>query len=101
MERQHSKESEYKKKRKFYKILFWGIEIIDCINNSISVASPFNKEPKYQTFVADLTLRSDFRAKNLKSLLFIPKFPLKTHFTKFEFECVFHDLANEKSSNLF
>ena len=82
--------SQYKKKSKILKY-FFGVELIDSINDSISEASPFNKEPKYQTFVADLTSRSD-----LKSLLFTPKFPLKAHFTKFQFECVFHDLANWK-----
>ena len=33
------------KETQILKILFWGVEIIDCIYDSISVASPFNKEP--------------------------------------------------------
>ena len=42
-----------------------------------------------------------FWGNNLKLSHFTPKFPLKAHFTKFQFECVIHGLANEKSSKPF
>ena len=51
------------KETQIFEIPFWGVEIIDCINDSISVASPFNKEPNYEVFVTDLTSRSDFGVK--------------------------------------
>ena len=36
--------SQYKKKRKLPNDIFGGVKIIDCKNDSISVAFPFNKE---------------------------------------------------------
>ena len=36
--------SQYKKKRKLLRDIFWGVAIIDCKYNSISVALPFNEE---------------------------------------------------------
>ena len=36
--------SQYKKKCKLLNDIFWGVKIIDCKNDSISVALPFNKE---------------------------------------------------------
>ena len=36
--------SQYKKKRKLLKGHFLGVKIIDCKNEFISVALPFNKE---------------------------------------------------------
>ena len=36
--------SQYKKKRKLLNDIFLGVIIIDCKNDSISVALPFNKE---------------------------------------------------------
>ena len=71
--------SQYIKERNFLKDIL-RVEIIDCINDSISVALPFNKEPKCQTFVANLTSRSGFGGKNLKLLLFTLKFLLKGTF---------------------
>ena len=37
--------SQYKKKRKLLNDIFWGVKIIDCKNDSISVALPFNNQP--------------------------------------------------------
>ena len=49
-----------------------GVEIIDCKNDSISVALPFNKELYNSVFLVARTSRSDFGVKILNHC-FLPQ----------------------------
>ena len=55
-----------------------------------------------KNFVAKFCRRLDFEllfwGKNLKPLLFTPKFSLKPSFTKFQYKSGVYDLANKKNS---
>ena len=61
--------------------------------------------PSIRTFTTEFRRKFDiefcFGRKRLKPLLFTQKIPIKIYFSKFQFECVFLELANKKNSNHF
>ena len=83
-----------------FKMNFFGVQIIDFQNDSISMALSFNKD-LYNRVSSKILLWVPFWDWKSKIMTFTPKFPEKTFFVKFHFEFVFLDLANKKSSKQF
>ena len=61
--------------------------------------------PSIRDFKTEFRRKLDFEfcfgSKSLKSLLFTQKIPMKVLFSKFQFECVFLELANKKNIKHF
>ena len=67
-----------KRSRKFFKT-FLEIKIIDCINDSISVALPFNKEPEPKVS-SQIGRRALIFGQKTKIITFYPKNSFKGTF---------------------
>ena len=88
------------KETQTFKWIFWGVKIIDFQNDSISVALSFNID-LYNRVSSKIWLQVPFWDWKSKIMTFTQKFPKKTFFVKFHFECILFDLANKQSSKQF